>query len=65
MPMATPGMATHDAPYGEIQPLEGAVLLDSLDGIGRAGRSEAARWGQQGRDRCFVEVYRQKQYPDE
>lgn len=57
----SPRMATQDATHGEVKPLEWAVSLDGLYGIGRTGGSEAAGRGRERRDDSTVEVDGDKQ----
>jgi len=37
-----PRMTTKDAPHGQIESLDGAVLLDGLNGVVGTGRRESA-----------------------
>ena len=58
-----PGVAAEEAADGEPQAAEGAVLADGLDGVLRAGGSEAARRGQPGGNGPLVELNRQQERP--
>ena len=50
-------MAAENAPHSEPQPLERAVLLDSLNGILRAGRRETAGRRRKRGDVSLVKTY--------
>lgn len=63
MPAAAPRVTAQDATSCEVQPLEGAVLLERLNSIGRAARREATHRRQYRRDTALVEVNRQKKKP--
>jgi len=54
--MSTPGMAAQDAAHGQIEPLEGSVLLERLDSVLGARRREAARGRCQRADESLVEA---------
>ena len=60
---ASPRVASQYAPDGKGKSLERSVLQDSLPGIFRAGRCEAAGRRREGRDELPVEQYREYQQP--
>ena len=61
--VAAPGMAAQDAAAGQIEAFEGAVPLDGLDGVLRAGGGEAACGRKHGRDGHAIEVDGEEQEP--
>ena len=60
---AAPGVAAQDAPYGQVEALEGSVFLYGLLGILRAGGGETAGSGREGADAPLVEQDGQEQQP--
>lgn len=61
MPAAAPRVTAQDTAHSEVQPLEGAVLLERLNSIGRAAGREATHRRQYRRDTALVEVNRQEE----
>jgi hypothetical protein len=53
-------VAAKDAAHSQIESAEGTMLPDGLNGILRAGRSEAARGRRQRRYASLIEIDRQK-----
>ena len=60
---ASPRIASQYAPDGKGKSLERSVLQDSLPGVFRTGRSEAAGRRCERRDELPVEAYRKYQQP--
>ena len=58
---AAPRMATQDAAHGKVEPFDGTVAAQRLNGVLRASGGEAARRGREGRNKTLVEPYRRYQ----
>jgi hypothetical protein len=54
--VATPRMTAEDAAHGEVESLDGAVLLDGFNCVLRAGGCKAARRRRQGADATLVKA---------
>lgn len=54
--ISAPRVTAQDASYGEVESLDGSVLLDGFDGVLRAGGCEAAAGRSQWRDESLVEA---------
>lgn len=63
--VTSPRMATQDASASQIEPFEGAVFLDGLDCVLRAGGGKAARRWEHGRNGHAIEVDGEQQQPRE
>lgn len=61
--MRSPGVAFHDPARAKVDTLEGAMNLNGIDGILRAGGLMAAGGGGKGRNGIFIEVDREHQRP--
>ncbi len=62
---ASPGIASQDAPNGEIEALEGTMLDDGLSCILTTGGRKATGWRCIGRDSGLVEADGHHQQPDQ
>lgn len=54
--VASPRMTAEDAAHGEVESLDGAVLLDGFNCVLRAGGCKAARRRRQGADATLVKA---------